>query len=140
MQIVDVSWVPPLVCAVANIFIGSFWYAPNSPTGKIWFKELGITKEKMKAAQQKDMTMSYLLAFAGAYIAAYVFAHMLAFAEATTLSESLQGAFWMWLGFPVPILLSGVLWEQKSVKYFLVNIGYYAVSFAAFATIITLMK
>jgi len=99
MQIVEVSLISPLVCAVVNMVLGTVWYMPNSPTGKAWMKEIGMTQQKMSEAAKKGMGKSYLVAFICAYIMAYVLGHVLAFAETSSYTEAVQGAFWMWLGF-----------------------------------------
>ena len=47
-------------------------------------------------------------------------------------------ALWCWLGFVVPTMLGMVLWEQKPVKLYLINVLYWLVSFIAMALILVM--
>lgn len=129
MQMVEVSLVSPLVCAVVNMILGgAIWYSPKTPIGKAWMKESDCKMENMTEKQKKMMGVSYLIAFVCAYVMAYVLGHVLAFAETSSYSEALQGAFWMWLGFVATVGTGVVLWEGKSWKLWAINSGYYLVA------------
>lgn len=122
-----------LVCAIANIALGFAWYGPLF--GKQWVALMGWTKEDMQKGQakmQKDGWKTYLLAFIGSLVMAFVLAHSLIFASTylgiSGISAGLQAGFWSWLGFIAPITLGSVLWEGKSWKlWFLLN-SYYLIS------------
>jgi hypothetical protein len=136
MQIADVSLLPPLVCAVMNMGLGFAWFMPTSPTGKVWVREMGFTKEKMAVMEKKGAGFAYLFAFIGAFLQGYVLSHVLVFAETATLGEALQGGFWMWLGFIAPVVLGGTLWDGKSWKLFTITAGYYLISTLAMSGIL----
>lgn len=44
------------------------------------------------------------------------------------VSGGMQGAFWYWLGFAVPLTSGSFLWEGKSWKLWALHAGYYLVS------------
>jgi hypothetical protein len=39
----------------------------------------------------------------------------------------MQGAFWIWLGFYVPVKYSDKLWGGKSLRLFFIDAGHYLV-------------
>lgn len=124
MPTVDVNLWAVLVCALASMVLGSFWYAPWSPTGKSWMKESGHSMASMDAAKKQGMAWRYLLALVGSFVLAYVLAHFLDYAGATTISEGLEGAFWAWLGFIATVGLGMVLWDGKSWKLYAILMSY----------------
>jgi len=72
------------------------------------------------------MTTSYVIAFIGSLVMAYVLAHSLAFGNAylhtSGVSSGLMVGFWSWLGFVGPVTLGMVLWEGKPwALWFLLN-------------------
>ena len=54
------------------------------------------------------------------------------------LNAGLQGGFWNWLGFVMPVTLGIVLWEGKSWKLFGINAGYYLVSLPIMGVILAM--
>ncbi len=116
----EVNYLAVLVTGVASMTIGALWYSPLM-FGNVWMKLNGFTMADMEKAKAKGMTGSYIIAFAGALLGAYVLAHFLQVFGANSISEGLQVAFWAWLGFIVTTQVSGSLWEGKPWKLFLLN-------------------
>jgi hypothetical protein len=75
------------------------------------------------------MAKLYGFQFLGSLVMNFVLAHSIVFAgsylHVSGLSAGLQAAFWTWIGFFVPATLAGVLWEQKGLKLYVLNQGYY---------------
>ena len=64
-----------IVCAIANMALGFMWYGPLF--GKQWVAMMGWTPEQMKMGQekmQKDGWKTYLMAFVGSVIMAWILA------------------------------------------------------------------
>ncbi len=124
----EINYLAVLVCAVAAIFIGSFWYSPKV-FGSLWMEGMGVNqlspeeKEKMKAA----MGWTYFQQFIGSLLTAYVLAHVIAAFFAAGVSSGigggLQGGFWIWLGFILPLKYGESLWSGKKFKYVAVDLG-----------------
>ncbi len=144
MQDVAINYWAVLVCGVASMVIGSLWFGPLF--GKMWQKLMGWENvdPAKKAEMMKGIQKSYILAFVGALVMAYVLAHSIALAQdfykSSDLSTVFSGAIWNWLGFMVPVILSSVLWEGKSWKMFLLNAGYYLIQLLVFALILVSWK
>lgn len=124
-----------LVAALAGIIIGSFWYSPLL-FGNIWIKLSKFTLKDMNAAKKKGMGKTYLVAFIGSFVFAYVLAHFAKYIGALSVGDALQLGFWSWLGFIVPVQLGMVLWEGKPLKLYLINIAYHLVTLLVMSMIL----
>ena len=141
-QVVVNCWAV-LVAAIANMVLGFLWYGPLF--GKQWIALMGWNAEQIEAGKvkmKKDGWKTYLLAFIGSLVMAYVLAHSLIFASAylgiSGISAGMMAGFWSWLGFVAPITLGSVLWEGKSWKlWFLLN-SYYLIALLVMGSILAL--
>lgn len=120
---VVINYAAVLVAAVAAFILGALWYSPLL-FGKLWMREMKISPEKAKNFPKKKMMILYATQFIAAIVTAFVFAHFLKYLTATTISDALQGAFWVWLGFFATVQLGTMLWEGKSGKLYMINVGY----------------
>src|SRR3989344_841593 len=100
-----------LVVAIISMVIGALWYSPLL-FGNLWMKLMKITKADIEKAKKKSMT--------GNYIASFIAILLLS------------------LGFIATTFLNSVLWENKSVKLYLINILHYLVVFLVAAIIFSL--
>ena len=123
-----------VIAAIAQIAIGSFWYSPAG-FGNIWIKEMKFTIKDMEKAKAKGMGKTYLAAFVGAILTAFVVSKLVLWTNATTWMLGAQIGVFAWLGFAVPMLLGNVLWEGKSMKLFMIGIAYHLVSLAVVGAI-----
>lgn len=131
---VTINYLAVLVSAVASMIVGSLWYGPIF--GKIWISLSGFTKADMEAAKKKGMGKTYFLAFIFSLITAYVLAHFVDYLEATTITLGFIAAFWIWLGFIVPVQSGMFLWEGKSFKLYFLNIAYHIVNLFVMSAIL----
>ncbi len=132
---VPINLIAVVGAAAAAIVLGFLWFGPLF--GKAWMKSMNITPEQAEAWKQDPkmkgkMMRSYLVMMVTALIMSYVLAHSLLFAN-TYLGTSgpwsgVQAGFWNWLGYVVPVSIGGVLWENKSWKWWFITAGYYLVS------------
>jgi hypothetical protein len=135
----EVSFIPILIAAVANVVIGMIWYNPHV-FGGAWMRMTGITPEQAERGKRR-MPLHVLLGFVASMLIAYVIAY---FGMAWTgylginadWTTALQLAFWCWIGFVAPVLLSSVIWEQKPIRFYLINASYWLVSFMIMALVL----
>ncbi|MBI4231598.1 DUF1761 domain-containing protein [Candidatus Peregrinibacteria bacterium] len=132
---VEVNYLAVLVSGVAAMLLGATWYGPLF--GKVWMQGAGIKAADIEKAKKRGMALSYLVNFVAALLMAYVLAHFLKLIGVAEMKAGLEMAFWVWLGFIATIQLGSVLWEMKSMKYYLVNAVYYLFSFLMMAAILT---
>lgn len=135
MPTVDINIWAVLVCAAINMVLGMAWYSPKV-FGTAWMKGLGRSVTDVEKAKNKGMGSSYALMAVSAVVMAYVLAHFVDFAQATSVAKGMQTGLWTWLGFVAPIMLGGVLWEGKTWKFYWISAGYYLVSLLIFGAIL----
>ena len=135
---VSVNYLSILLAAVANMAIGFIYYSP-AVLGKPWMKAMGYTPEQLKA-EQKKMGKYYGLSFVVALITAYVLSHVMTlsanFYQYDIFTTGLMTAFWMWLGFVVPVQLTGEIFGRKSWSAFAINTGYQLIALLAMGAVI----
>ncbi len=113
-----VNWLAVLVAGVVAMVVGYLWYGPFF--GKAWLRLSGVNEQEAKAGAGK----AYPQMFVGSLLTAFVLAVVITNLGLNTFGEGMVFAFWVWLGFIVPILFGGVLFEKKPSHLFLFNIGY----------------
>ena len=139
---VPINYLAVLAATISSMIVGYVWYGPLF--GKSWMAAMGIDSmrmEQMKAEMKaKGAGKSYALMFVGSLVMAFVLAHALVFASAylhaSGISAGLTAGFWNWLGFIAPVLFGSVLWEQKPMKLYYINVGYYLVTLCVMGMIL----
>ena len=138
---IEVNYIAVLLAGVASMALGFFWYS-ESFLGKPWMKEKGFTQESIKKAQ-KEMGMWYGLSFVVSLITAFVMSNVM------TLSENfyhypmhqtgLTSAFWMWVGFVMPVQVTATIFGNKNWKLLGIDTGYQFVSLLAMGVVLSLL-
>lgn len=141
---VPINYLAVLAAAIVSMAIGFFWYSQMA-FGKAWMKEKGMDKMsqvEMKK-KQKEMGPWYGLTFVTALVTAYVLAHIMFlshnFFQYSEVQTGLSSAFWLWLGFIMPVQLSGQIFGDKNWKLLGIDTGYQLVSILAMGVVIGLM-
>jgi hypothetical protein len=132
-----------LVAVVVNFIVGFVWYTPLF--GKIWGKEMGYDPNMKPDGKVMAKGMAFMVI--GNFLFAWVLAWTLAgwqfipgAKEISPLTNALNSAFFLWLGFYVPGNLSAIAWENKSWKLSAINGGYQFISLLVVALILTHWK
>jgi len=130
----NVNYFGVLLCGVAAMVIGYFWYS-KSLFGKTWMKEAGVSDSQMKQAN-KNMAGMYVPMFIAALVEAYVLSVVLSMMGPLTFMSAATGAFWVWLGFIAATMLGGVLAEGRSMTYYSIVAGYHLVLIVVMSVIL----
>jgi len=120
---VAINYWAVLVSGLSSMVLGFIWYSPIV-FGEVWMKLSGFSKRNMEAMNKSAMAKMYGLNLIAAFVTAYVLAHFIGLFGSSTAAEGVETAFWIWLGFIAPIMFGSVLWEQKPVKLYLINVSY----------------
>ena len=123
MEINEINYLAVLVASISSFVIGFFWYSPFL-FGNIWMKEAGLTKEKVS---QNNMVKVFGLTFILAFIICFNLAAFLG-VDAGFVWGLTAGALAGigWVAASIGILY---LFESRSLKLFLINSGYFALTF-----------
>lgn len=130
----DINYIAVLASAIAGMVLGALWYGPLF--GKRWIKLMNFSEKDIKKAKQKSMAKSYVGAFIGTLIFAYVLAIMIVNLGTATLAEGFVVAFLLWLGFIATSMLNMVIWEGKPAELYVIGIAHYLVVFLAMSAIL----
>ncbi|MBI3626752.1 DUF1761 domain-containing protein [Candidatus Uhrbacteria bacterium] len=133
MSQINVNLWAVLVAAIVQMAIGFAWYS-KALFGAKWLALIGKTEEDMKKGGSMGKVMG--LSFVSSLIMAYVLAHVLFLIDATTVTMGLQAGFWLWLGFVATTSFMKVLYEHRSKKLYLIDVGYYLVCMLAMGAIL----
>jgi len=132
-ELFNINYWAVLVAAVAPMLIGSAWYSP-ALFARSWMKAVGKTEADIKKGATGKL---YFLAFAASLITSFVTAHLVDIAGATSIIEGVILGFWVWLGYVATVTATNHLFEGRSKKLYLINVGYHLVSLMAMAIILS---
>jgi hypothetical protein len=143
--IIQLNGLALAAAVVASFALGHLWYGPLF--GKTWAGAMGFdTTAKVSGA---ETARALLLSLFGTALMAYVLAHEVvvwrpstwnAGADAAPAVYGFFAAFFIWLGFIVPIYLNWVAFERKSWKVFGIGVGYQFVSLLVMAMILSFWR
>ena len=122
-----INWLAVVTAAVAAFGLGGIWYS-NPVFGSMWLREIGLTEE---TASNANMTLIFGAAF------------VLQLLAATALAACMPAGVG-WLGGLQTGLVVGIFWiatayaitylfEQRTLRIFMINSGYFVVLFAIMA-------
>ena len=115
---ISVNYLAVAVCVLVAMPVGFLWFGPLF--GKAWAKHMGM--EDMEQPDGAAMTKSMVIYAFGSLLIAFVLTHSIAAFRPSSWNVGpdeaawiygLNGAFWTWLGFFLPLQMGRVAWEQK---------------------------
>ena len=140
MPVYSINLVAVLAASVVCFILGWIWYSPLL-FGNRWMKELGIKRpEKMTPEVKGQMGRSMFFGFLFTFLTSYVLAHFLTFMNLSAVSDVAQLVLWLWLGFTFPVIMTGYLWEKKTLTLVMIASGQTFVSLLVAGVIITSMS
>lgn len=129
-----VSFIPIVVAGAVAVLIGWVWYHPTI-FGSAWSRMSGISPDMMGGGQNMQALMSFW-GFVAAMVIAYVMSYFAIAWQVYDWIGALELAFWIWLGFVAPTMLTRVLWEQQPFRLYLINACYWYVTLSIMAVIV----
>lgn len=112
-----------IIIAIITLLVmlfGILWFSPKI-FGGIWLRNINLTPEKI----QNKNRYALLIIFFATIILVTVTENVLSRFGVQSVYEASGIATMMWFGFVVPIKLTTTLWEVRSMKLFLVEVGYW---------------
>src|SRR5579872_2829049 len=134
-MIASANYIAIIVAAIAAMVVGSLWYSPIMFMKK-WVAYTGMTPGV------KTHNLSPMEAMAGeavlALLTAFVLGHFATVLGTHTTTSALKLGIWVWLGFQMPVLLSGSLFEKRPWGLFFINASMRLVGVCVMALIVGL--
>ncbi|CCQ10155.1 hypothetical protein PALB_10200 [Pseudoalteromonas luteoviolacea B = ATCC 29581] len=130
MSIEYVNWLAVVLAALSSFLLGGLWYSPLL-FQKTWMLECGLTELDLEKSNVK-------ITFGGAFVLTIIGSLMLAIVLGpepqlgkSVLTGLMIGVFWVSTSFGV-----SYLFEQRSLKLFVVNSGYHVLQFVLMGLVI----
>jgi len=133
---IEVSFFPILFAGITAMLIAFAWYDPRV-FGSAWTRMTNLSPEAVEHGK-KTMTYRAPIGLMASMLVAYVMNYFGIAWGVYDVIGAIELGFWSWAGFTLPVLLGVVLWEQKPFKLFLINAGYWLVTFIAMAIVLLL--
>jgi MFS family permease len=120
----EVSWIAVVAATVAAFLLGGVWYSKKLFANQ-WMQEIGLTEDSIDKTHIKR---TFITTFVLQFIAATALAVFIG-SEGTwfdgMISGVLIGLLWIATAYGVTYLF-----EQRSMRIFFINAGYYVVLFS----------
>jgi hypothetical protein len=127
------EWLPSLISALSAFILGGLWYS-SLLFGKTWQKEAGLSDEQLAETNRlKVFGISFILCLVAAIAFSMVITPEASFFMAFHSGVGI-GLFWIATSFGV-----NYLFEQRSLKLWLINAGYHSLQFTLYGLIFGLM-
>ena len=130
-----INHIAVFVCALMSLVVGALWWSPLL-FAKAWQKEVGLTDEQLKNSNPAKT-------FGGSFVLAYIISYNLAFflaAPGTTWQWGIAAGLLAGVGWVVTMFVIIGLFEQRTLKYLLINCGYVSVYFALIGFILGIWR
>ncbi len=135
-----INWLSLVICALIPMIVG-FAYYHKAVFGKAWMETIGMTEEK---AAQGNMAVVFGVSIVMSII-------LTVFLMGFNNSPGQEGEFDTFghgafhgavvgVFILIPVFVTNALFEQKSWKYMLINIGYWMITLALMGGIIDAMN
>jgi hypothetical protein len=112
-----------IVATLAHYILGGLWYSPLL-FGNKFLQIINWPPEKVAAMGNESHTKELAVAFGLSLVLVYTLSYFVQYTKATKWHQGVHTAFWLWLGFIVTTQLPTVLFEQRPIGLFLINVGY----------------
>ena len=115
-----------IVGAVIHFILGGLWY------GLIFANQFvaasGWTQQQLEKIAAESHWSEYAVAFVTSLVLVFILAHFVQYTGAKTIAGGMQTGFWLWLGFVATTQLATVIFEQRRLGLYLLNVGYQLVA------------
>ncbi len=139
---IEVNYLALILAVVVSMAIG-FAYYMNPIIAKPWMKLMGYSKEDVKPTGNEMAKMygtSAVLALVTAFVLSHVMTMSIAYFNYSPVMTGLMSAFWMWLGFIMPVQATDVLFSKKPIKLFAINTFHQLLSLLGMGIVIGLVR
>lgn len=128
--IAGLNWLSVFAAATSALIIGALWYSKKL-FGNVWMLEIGLTE---KAFGKNNLIVIFLATFMLQLVAAAALALLLGSGNDWLIglrTGLLVGLCWIATAYGITYF-----YEQRTLRLYLINAGYYVVLFATMGTII----
>lgn len=127
-----------IVAAIVHFILGGLWYGVIFASK---FVEItGWTPAQLEQIAAQSHWSQYAMAFVTSLVLVYILAHFVQYTGAKGVAGGMQTAFWLWLGFVATTQLATVIFEQRKLGLYVLNVGYQLVACLICGAILAVWK
>jgi len=123
MDLSKINYLAVVVAALSSFLVGFLWYSPML-FGKAWMKENGLTEEKIR---KSNMILIFGVSFLLSLIISFNLAAFLG--PNAGITWGLTAGALAGIGWVAASLGILYLFERRSIRLFMINAGYQAVTY-----------
>jgi hypothetical protein len=129
-----VNWLAVVAATVTAFILGALWYS-KALFGSAWMQEVGLTEETVQNGNSKWTFAGTFLLQLLAAIALSVF-----LGRGSNWLEGLHTGLWIGIFWVATAYGVTYLFEQRALRLWFINAGYYVVLYALMGTIIGALR
>lgn len=133
----EIHWLAVVVAGVAAFMVGGIWY--GALFSKAWMAARGVTKEQIEAKGSNVGAMFGITAVLDVVMAFFADHVLTTYTTAPDLNFSLMITGGLALGFVIPSMGVNYLYQQASMKLFLIDAGHWLFAFLAMGAVFAVM-
>jgi hypothetical protein len=114
-----INYLAVVVAAVAAFVVSTVWYIVF---GKEMMKLQGVKPDAM-ADMEKPQPWKILVEIVRSLVVAYVLARFVVLLGVVEWMGAVQLGVWVWIGFPITLLVGSVIWENIPWKLAAIHAG-----------------
>jgi hypothetical protein len=138
-MMLSINYMAVFVSALVFFVIGSVWYSPLLMSN-LWVEELKRHNVTIHAPTASSLRNKMLLTFGMNVLASFAMAYLVALTNATTWQAGLMLGKIVSLGFAVTSVAGVFIWESRSFKLFLIDVGYPILGIMSSAVILAVWR
>jgi len=127
-----------LVAAIVVFVLGWLWYSPLL-FYKPWMRARGMDPA-VAMAGAKMPTGKLVIELVRCLVLAYIVAHFVAALGITNWMGAVHFGIFLWIGFPVVLLVGSILWENTPVKVAAIHAGDWLVKLLVIPIIVSVWQ
>jgi hypothetical protein len=112
-----INFLAIVVASLVSFGIGSLWYSPFL-FGKEWMEGRKISPDSTKTT---SVLRSYIIQFILTLFTFTFIAFVISISQARTSTDGAFIGLLGWLGFVIPLSVSGLLWKKETFTLFLID-------------------
>lgn len=133
----EIHWLAVLVAGVAAFMVGGVWY--GALFSKAWMDARGLTKEQVQAGGGNVGAMFGITAALDVVMAFFADHVLSTYTTTPDFNFALMITGGLALGFVIPAMGVNYLYQQASMKLFLIDAGHWLFAFLAMGAVFAVM-
>jgi hypothetical protein len=130
-------YIAVIAAGLMPALLGYLWYHPRF-FGAAWVRMMRITPEMAERGQRTRALFSFV-SFAAGFAAALAVYFVVQVSGISDVPRAMVVATLLWAGCVVPSSLGDVVWEQKPLKLYAIDAGYWLASFLLMGALVGLV-